>query len=96
MLQWYRLPWRIENWHRVMKAGCQVEDLANRLGLRFEQAVAINVVIDWPLHLLVQRWRETSQLTAETLFSDIEIWVVMTSRQSAASRRRGAWAKRCC
>ena len=27
ILTWYRLLWRIEDWHRVLKSGCNVEYL---------------------------------------------------------------------
>ena len=76
VLQRYRLRWRIEDWHRVLKSGCDVEDLADRYRERLERAVAINAVIAWRLHLMVQPGRETPELPAETLFSEIEIRVL--------------------
>ena len=32
---WYRLRWRVEDRHRVLKSGCKVEDLANRRSARW-------------------------------------------------------------
>jgi len=29
-LRWYCLRWRIDDWHRVLKSGCGIEDLAHR------------------------------------------------------------------
>ncbi len=29
-LNWYCLRWRIEDWHRVLKTGCRIEDLAHQ------------------------------------------------------------------
>ena len=75
-LRRYRLRGRLEDWHRVLKSGCKAEDLANRDRERLERAVAINAVIAWRLHLAVQLGRETPELPAETLFSDIEIRVL--------------------
>ena len=75
-LRRYRLRWRIEDWHRVLKSGCKVQDYANRSRERLERAAAINAVIAWRLHLMVQLGRETPELPAETLFSDIEIRVL--------------------
>ena len=49
MLEWYRLRWRIEDWHRVLKSGCKVEYLGHRRGERIERAVTINAVIAWRL-----------------------------------------------
>ena len=48
VLDWYRLRWRIEDWHRVLKSGCQVEQLGHRRGERIERAV-----IAWRLTLVV-------------------------------------------
>ena len=39
ILKWYRLRWRIEDWHRVSKSGCKVEYLGHRTGDRIERAV---------------------------------------------------------
>ena len=39
ILEWYRLRWRIEDWHRVLKSGCKVEYLGHRTGERIERAV---------------------------------------------------------
>ena len=73
VLEWYRLRWRIEDWHRVLKTGCKVEYLAHRTGERIERAVTINAVIAWRLTAMTLLGRDTPELPPETLFSDIEI-----------------------
>ncbi len=73
VLDWYRLRWRIEDWHRLLKTGCKVEYLAHRTGERIERAVTINAVIAWRLMAMTLLGRDTPELPAETLFSDIEI-----------------------
>ena len=73
VLNWYRLRWRIEDWHRLLKTGCKVEYLAHRTGERIERAVTINAVIAWRLMAMTLLGRDTPELPAETLFSDIEI-----------------------
>ena len=45
VLEWYRLRWRIEDWHRVLKTGCKVEYMAHRTGEWIERAVTIKAVI---------------------------------------------------
>ena len=72
VLRQYCSRWRIEDWHRLLKSGCKVQDLANRSRKRLKRAVAINAVIGWRLHLMVLLGRETPELSAETTFSDIE------------------------
>ena len=72
MLQWYRVRWRIEDFFRALKSGCEVQRLAGRRAVRIARTVAINAMIAWclPLTLL---GRDTPELTVELLFSEIEI-----------------------
>ncbi len=76
----YALRWRIEDWHRVLKTGCRVEDLAHQRVERLERAIAINLVIAWRIMVMTLLGRDVPELPAEILFSDVEIRVL------------GAWA----
>jgi hypothetical protein len=72
-LRWYTLRWRIEDWHRVLKSGCSIDNLAHETAERLRRAIAINLVIGWRIMLMTLLGRETPDLPAEVLFSDIEI-----------------------
>jgi hypothetical protein len=72
-LRWYCLRWRIEDFHRVLKSGCRIEDLAHQTAERLRRAIAINLVIAWRIMLMTLLGRETPELPAATLFSDIEL-----------------------
>lgn len=72
-LRWYTLRWRIEDWHRVLKSGCRIGDLANKTATRLSRAIGINLVIAWRIMLMTLLGRESPELPAEVLFSDIEI-----------------------
>jgi len=72
-LRWYALRWRIEDWHRVLKSGCRIGDLAHATAERLRRAIAINLVIAWRIMLMTLLGRETPELPAEVLFSDIEL-----------------------
>lgn len=72
-LRWYCLRWRIEDWHRVMKSGCRIEDLGHETAERLRRAIAINMVIAWRIMLMTLMGRESPNLAAELLFSDIEL-----------------------
>lgn len=72
-LRWYCLRWRIEDWHRVLKTGCRIEKLAHDTAERLRRAIAINMVIAWRIMLMTLLGRETPELPAEVLFSDIEL-----------------------
>ena len=75
-LRWYALRWRIEDWHRVLKTGCRVERLAFETGERLKRAVAINLVIAWRIMVMTLLGRESPELPAEVLFSDLDIRVL--------------------
>ena len=75
-IRWYRLRWRIEDWHRVLKSGCGTEELAYRTAERLRRGIAINMVIAWRIMLMTLLGRECPELPAEVLFSDIEIEVL--------------------
>ena len=75
-LRWYCLRWRVEDWHRVLKSGCRAEDAAHKTAERLKRSIAINLVIAWRIMLMTLLGRETPELPAEVLFSDLEIEVL--------------------
>ena len=75
-LRWYCKRWRIEDWHRVLKSGCRIEEYAHRSAQRLKRAIAIDFVIAWRIMLMTLLGRETPELPAEVLFSDLEIEVL--------------------
>ena len=72
-LRWYCLRWRIEEWHRVLKSGCRIEDIAHETAERVRRAIAINLVIAWRIMVMTLLGREMPNLPAEVLFSDVEL-----------------------
>ena len=81
-LGWYCTRWRIEDWHRVLKSGCRVEDLSHETATRLKRAIAIYMVVAWRIMLMTLMGRETPELPAEVLFSDIEIEVLTAFARS--------------
>jgi hypothetical protein len=75
-LRWYCLRWRIEDWHRVLKTGCRIEDLAHHSAERLERAIAIRLVIAWRIMLMTLLGRACPELPVDVLFSDIEVTVL--------------------
>ncbi len=76
VLEWYRLRWRIEDWHRILKSGCKVEYLGHRTGERIERAVTIKAVIAWRLAAMTLLGRETPELPSEVFFAQIQLRVL--------------------
>ncbi|HET7874592.1 MAG TPA: IS4 family transposase [Methylomirabilota bacterium] len=88
-LRWYCLRWRIEDWHRVLKSGCRIEALAHETAERLQRAIAINLVIAWRIMLLTLLGRETPDLPAEVLFSDVELRILRAYAKKNACRPPG-------
>jgi hypothetical protein len=93
-LRWYCLRWRIEDWHRVLKSGCRVEKAAHATAERLKRAIAIDLVVAWRIMLMTLLGRQTPQLPAEILFSDLEIevlqqYVKKSPEPSEVPRRHG-------
>ena len=73
MLGFYALRWRIEDWHRILKSGCDVEKIAHSRAERIQRAVTLNAVIAWRLAALTLMGRHTPELAAEKMFSHSEL-----------------------
>lgn len=75
-IKYYKLRWRIEEFHRVLKSGCGVEkhkqDHANKL----KRVIAIDMVIAWRIMLLTLQGRECPEMPAEIIFSKCELFVL--------------------
>ena len=84
ILRWYALRWRIEEYFRVLKSGCKVEELQHHTAGRLERAMAIKMVIGWRIQLMVQLGREVPDLPGDLLFSDGELRVLATFARSRA------------
>ena len=92
MLHWYTLRWRIEDYFRVLKSGCKVEELQHHSAERLQRAIAIKMVVGWRIQLMVRLGRELPDLPAELLFSDAELRVLTVfakSRQRPPPARLG-------
>lgn len=76
LVDYYCLRWRIEDWHRVLKSGCRIEELRNESANRLERALAIYLVIAWRVMLMTLLGREVPDLPPDVLFSDIEVEVL--------------------
>ena len=77
VLDLYALRWRIEDWHRILKSGCDVEKTAHSTAERIKRAVTLNAVIAWRLSALTLLGRATPELPAENLFAKSEIAMLL-------------------
>lgn len=81
---WYCLRWRTEDWYRVLKSGCEIEELGHESAERLGRAVAIHAVIAWRVMLMTLLGRTDPGLPPDVLFSELELQVL----DAYAHRRR--------
>jgi len=75
-LEEYSRRWRIEEWHKVLKTGCKIEDIIADDAEAIRRVVAINMVIAWRVMVMTLLSREQPNLPAHVLFSDLELQVL--------------------
>ena len=68
----------------MLKSGCCIEDAAHKTAERLKRSIAINLVIAWRIMLMTLLGRETPELPAEVLFSDLEIEVLKAYAKKTA------------
>ena len=88
-VRWYCRRWRIEEWHRVMKSGCQILDHQNHTAEVLLRAIALDAVIAWRMMLLALLGREVPELPAGTLFDpcECEVLGLLTQKKDSHSVR---------
>ncbi|MDQ1249911.1 MAG: hypothetical protein QG597_4288 [Actinomycetota bacterium] len=72
----YAHRWRIEEWHKVLKSGCKIEDIIATDAEAIRRVVAISMVVAWRVMLMTLLGREQPNLPPQFLFSDIELQVL--------------------
>ena len=68
---------RIEDWHRILKSGCDVEEMAHSRTERIKRAVTLNAVIAWRLAALTLVGRHAPELDTGKVFSHSELAMLM-------------------
>lgn len=73
MLQWYLSRWEVELLFKVLKSGCEVEELQLEHIDRLEPAIAMYLIIAWRVMLLTMTGRQCPDLPCDVLF-ELDEW----------------------
>ena len=76
MLKLYGLRWRIEEWHRVLKSGCKVQEHQHETAERLKRVIAIDAVLAWRIQMMTLLGRQVPDLPCEVFFDEWEIKVL--------------------
>ena len=78
LLDYYGLRWRIEDWHKVLKSGCKIEERQLQTWERMEVLLSVYSVIAWKVLELRELARGDDSIDPEILLSEAERAVLET------------------
>ena len=71
-IDWYRLRWCIEVYHRTLKSGCKIEDRQLGAADRIEACLAIDMVVAWRIFHLAKLGREIPDVPCSIFFEEFQ------------------------
>jgi hypothetical protein len=75
-VQWYCRRWGIEEWHRVLKSGCQVERREFKTVPHLQRVLAFDLIVAWRVLACLKTGRLHPDLPATTFYTPEELAVV--------------------
>ena len=71
-MNWYRLRWGIEVFHKILKSGCQVESCRLGTAERLTKYLALFAIIAWRLHWITMVNRQSPDKSCVSILADCE------------------------
>lgn len=71
-MNWYRLRWGIEVYHKVLKSGCKIEECRLGTADRLTRYLALFAIIAWRLHWMTYLNRERPDSKCESILAEYE------------------------
>ena len=72
VVQWYRGRWESELFFRVLKQGCQIEQLRVQTKPRLVNALAVYLIVAWRIHTITMLSRAYPEVSCEAVFEPQE------------------------
>lgn len=73
ILDYYKLRWRIEEYHKVLKSSCKLEELMLQTPERLKNAIALYSVVGWRIFWMNHMARVNPKADATEILTGIEI-----------------------
>jgi hypothetical protein len=80
VVHWYRCRWEIEVFFRVLKQGCQIEQLRVQTDQRLLNALAMYLIVAWRIHTITMAGRAYPEVSCEVVFEPRE-WHMLYTMQ---------------
>jgi hypothetical protein len=77
-VHWYRARWEIELFFRVLKQGCQIEQLRVQTKPRLVNALAVYLIVAWRIHPITMLSRAYPEVSCEVVFEPQEWQTIYT------------------
>jgi Transposase Tn5 dimerisation domain len=80
VVHWYRCRWEIALFFRVLKPGCQIEQMRVQTEQRLLHALAMYVIVAWRIHNITMASRAYPAMSCEVVFEPRE-WRTLYTMQ---------------
>jgi len=90
---WYRIRWGIEEWHRILKTGCNAEGREFETAEHLQRVLAFDLITAWRLLACLKIGRALPQLPARLIYTEEELlvlWALQKKLQSSPEPHPGA------
>jgi len=71
--EWYCRRWGIEEWHRVLKSGCSIEQREFKTAENLRRVLVFDLILAWRILALLKLGRAVPHVPAELLYTAEEI-----------------------
>lgn len=92
LIDYYGLRWRIEDWHKVLKSGCNIEERQLQTWERMEVLLSMYSVIAWKVLELRELARDDSSVSPAVLLSEAERTILETKFPELSGQDRKSYA----
>jgi hypothetical protein len=89
-VQWYCKRWGIEEWHRALKQGCQVEQREFASAETLQRVLAFDLIVAWRVLACVKLGRALPQLPATLLYEAEELEVLLAAVKKKRHEKTGS------
>jgi hypothetical protein len=83
---WYGRRWGIEEWHRVLKTGCNAEGREFKSAEHLTRVLAFDLIVAWRILACVKLGRALPQLSAATLYTRDELEVLCAAQKKTPAQ----------
>lgn len=92
VIEYYRARWTIEEWHKVLKTGCKIEDRQLETWERIEVLLSVYSVIAWKVLELRDLARGASRRSPDVFLTESETTILETKYPELSDQDDKAYA----